>query len=72
VGVFRRVMMAFVHEVHIHHVEKWEPRPDEDVIFGVSPSDIPAHVQDSGVSVPLSVLVAAFLTVQAFPFIVGS
>jgi hypothetical protein len=68
-GVFRRVMLTFVKVICLHGEHKWVPRPDEDVIFGISPSDIPAHIQIAGVPVPLSVLVVTFLTIQAFPFL---
>ena len=71
-GVFRRVMRALAPPlVSVGSPdERWVPRPDEDLIFGISPSDVPSHIDLGGVHVPLSVLIAGFVTIQCFPFIV--
>ena len=70
-GLVRRTMLVLFPMQCIHGTHRWHPRADEDVIFGVCPSDVPAHIQIAGVQVPLSVLLAAFLTIQAMPLFAG-
>jgi hypothetical protein len=70
-GLFRRAMLVFCPEVHAHHVERWRPRPNEDPIFGIAPSDIPSHIDIAGLHIPLSAIIAAWATIQFFPFLVA-
>ena len=70
-GIMRRVILVACPEVHAHHVERWQPRPDEDPIFGVASRDIPSHINIAGLPIPLSAIIAAWLTIQFFPFIVA-
>lgn len=66
-GLVRRVFGVFVYTISMSGVHRWKPRPDEDLIFGISPSDFPKHINVVGLQVPTSVLVAAFITIHSFP-----
>ena len=66
----RRLILVACPEVHAHYTEPWHPRPNEDPIFGIAPSDIPTHFDVARVRIPISALIAAWLTIQFFPFIV--
>jgi hypothetical protein len=64
-GLLRRAMLVLFPTVSMSSVQTWKPRPDEDVIFGISPTDISWHVDVFGVHVPLSVLFTTALTIPA-------
>jgi hypothetical protein len=70
-GAVRRLLLVACPEIHAHHVEPWHPRADEDPIFGIAPSDVPTHFDIAGIRIPISALIAAWLTIQFFPFLVA-
>jgi hypothetical protein len=68
-GLLRRAMLVLFPIQKLSGPRRWQPSADEDIIFGLTPGDIPTHIEVLGVPVPLGVLVGAWLTVVAFPFI---
>ena len=68
-GLLRRAMLVLFPMHKITGPRRWQPSADEDVIFGITPRDVPSHIDIAGFDVPVPVIIAALLTIQLFPLI---